>query len=386
MKNLPLASFFGLTLLASVGCGDSGTPNPDEGQHPQQTEWKKVVTDLPFPLSGDGKISSLSIGRLEYNDNFANRGDVEVYLDNEAEVISIEMQVYDFTDDLTAQGDDTVDGTLERLQLWAYVNSGNPKTPGEMDDTKNCTKDTWKSGCQVLAYYDGKAEPVRLGVNLRIHLPKAYKGSLDITTQDNSNEPSFPLVSDVTVMGLCGSSNINMAQGTAKVKMCSGLTPAPLCSKEQIDNCENFKDDMGNDAAWSNLCDCSAENFGQVKIEAVKPWAGNITVDIPTTTWLNANLANEETDRPHECKPELSACSPDVCTLKDDGTGYAVSGEFNYPSPAAASGAGFNLTVKSAGCNPVKYFASEDDWSAVDEESKPKIEEHGHIKVCTGCL
>ena len=396
MKNLTLASLFGLSLLA-VACGgkngSDGEGGLEEGQHPQQTEWKKVVDNLPFPLSGDGKVSSISIGRLDFNGNFANRGDVEVYLDNDSETISIEMRVYDFTDDITALGDEEmgVRGTLERLSLWAYVGTANPEKPDQMDQADNCTDTTWKSGCQVLVYYDGQTQPLRMGADLRIHLPKAYRGALDIETEDNDDEPSYPLVSDVIVEGLCGNSDIRLAQGSAKIKMCRELTPAPLCSAEQIATCENFEID-GEPAAWSNLCTaCPAENFGQVKVESVKPWAGNITVDIPTTTWLNANLANEETDRPHDCKPKLSACpeGADFCKLNEDGTGYGVAAEFNYPSPAAASGAGFNLTVKSAGCGPVKYYESPDDWTPQDGEnpSEPKEDKiRGQIEVCSGCL
>ena len=392
MKNLTLASLFGLSLLAVACNGKNGSDDQggeEGGQHPQQTEWRKVVDNLPFPLSGDGKVASISIGRLDYNGNFANRGDVEVYLDNDSETISIEMRAYDFTDDLTALGDEATGerGTLERLSLWAYVGSANPEKPGDMDPLDNCTDTTWKSGCQVLVYYDGQTQPLRMGADLRVHLPKKYRGAVNVQTEDNDDEPTYPLVSDVTIDGLCGNGDIRLAQGEAKVKMCAELTPAPTCTAEAIAECENFEIE-GEPAAWSNLCTaCPAENFGQVKVESVKPWAGNITVDIPTGTWLNANLANEETDRPHDCRPELTACidNADICELKEDGTGYGVAGEFNYPSPAAASGAGFNLTVKSAGCGPVKYYASPDDWSA-DGESKPKEELRGEIKVCSGCL
>ena len=193
-------------------------------------------------------------------------------------------------------------------------------------------------------------------------------------------------VGNITVDGICGSGNILMAQGTATVKMCRDLTPAPTCTAEDISDCETWKDDMGNDAAWSNLCPCTAENFGQLKVEALKPWAGNITVDIPKTTWLNANLSNEESDKPHQCLPVLESCTEDVCTLMTDDGGYSVSGEFNYPSTAAASGAGFNLTVKSAGCNPVSYFPDDSKWNADPTMSKPIVEEHGYVRVCTGCL
>jgi hypothetical protein len=392
MKNSSLAPLFGLTLglalLAPAGCnkGDGDDSGTNGDAHPQETKWKTVVDKLPFPLSGDGAVASISIGGLDYNGNYANRGDVEVFLDQDAEVITVEMRFYDFSDDVTAQGDDTVEGTFERMSLWAFVNAGNPSPPAKMPAEDNCTVGTWKSGCQILTYYDGQTQPVRAGADIRVHLPKKYRGRLDIETEDNIGEPDFPRVGDVTVDGLCSSGTINLAQGTANVKMCRDLTPAPTCTAEAIKMCEDFVDEDGEPAAWSNLCTaCPAENFGQLKIEALKPWAGNITVDIPKTTWLNANLANEETDKPHECKPSLEACTKDVCTLAES-DGYAVSGEFNYPSPAAASGAGFNLTVKSAGCNPVEYFKSEADWDPDPELAKPTTEVHGHIKVCSGCL
>jgi hypothetical protein len=71
------------------------------------------------------------------------------------------------------------------------------------------------------------------------------------------------------------------------------------------------------------------------------------------------------------CLPSLESCTEDVCKLTvNDGSGYSVSGEFNYPSTAAASGAGFNLTVKSAGCNPVSFFPDDTKWNADEATSK----------------
>lgn len=386
MKNLPLATFLGLTLLAGASCPPV-TGGLDDAR-PQETEWQTVVNSLPFPLAGDAPVTRITIGRLDYNDNFANRGDVEVLFDQDTEVIIVEMRYYDYSDDITAQGDETigVPGTFERLSLWAYVGS-TPGKPSEQKPEDDCTVGTWKDGCSIYVYYDGQAQPVRAGADIRVHLPKAYRGDLNIETQDNYNEPKFPRLGNVTVDGLCSSGNISMAQGEAKIKLCRELTPAPTCTAEQIMGCETFVDDEGMDAAWSNLCPCPAENFGQLKIESVKPWAGNITVDIPKTLWLNANLNNEETDKPHNCKPQLESCTDDVCEPStNDDSGYNVSGQFNYPSPAAASGAGFNLTVKSAGCNPVTFFPDDNKWNADETISAPTTEEHGHIKVCTDCL
>ena len=347
-----------------------------------------VVNQLPFPVTGDKPISSLDIGRAEYNDNFANRGDVEVYFDQDAEVITVEVRFYDFSDDLTALGDDATNGTLADMSLWAYAGSGNPKRPQEMKAEDDCTKDTWKSGCKITTYYNGLAQPVRAGADLRVHLPKNYRGTLNVTTGDNLSEGSFPRLGNVTIDGICGSGDIRLAQGEAKVKVCRALSPAPTCAPADVKTCENYLDEMGKPAPWSSSCTaCPADKFGQLKIESTKPWAGNITVDIPKNTWLNANLANEETDKPHECKPVLDNCTADVCKVtSDDGSGYSTSGEFNYPGVSAASGAGFNLTVKSAGCTPVTFFPDAKSWNADPALSKPKTEQHGQIKVCTDCI
>jgi hypothetical protein len=394
MKNTSLALTLGSTLglsLFATSCGDN-TNGPIDAAHPQESKWKTVVDKLPFPLSGDGAINKLDVGRLEFDNNFANRGNIEVLLDQDAEVITVEMRYYDFSDDLIAQGDPDAAteeerlGTFGRMSLWAFVSSGNPSPPSAMAPEDDCTMGTWKSGCAIYAYYDGKAQPARSGADIRVHLPKKYRGELNITTEDNDAEPTFPRVGNITLDGMCSSGTVLLAQGKANVKMCRDLTPAPKCSAEQIKGCEDYVDETTMEpAAWSNLCPCPAENFGQLKIEAVKPWAGDITVDIPTTTWLNANLANEETDKPHECKPDLSACTGNICTpvAQDD---YTISGEFNYPSTAAASGAGFNLTVKSAGCNPVSFFDDAKDWNEDPALSKEKTETHGNIKVCSGCL
>ncbi len=371
---------------------DSGDSGEEGGPRPQEGEWKQVVDRVPFPLSGDGAVTELRVGRREYGENFANRGDVEVYLDQDAEVISVEMRAYDFSSDLIAHGDpdapspEEMLGSLGRMSLWAFVSAGNPAPPALMPPEDDCTVGTWRSGCAIYVYYDGKAQPARSGADLRVHLPRKYRGALDITTEDNDAESSFPRVGDVTVAGLCSSGTVQLAQGTATVNMCRDLTPAPTCSAAQIEACEEFIDpDTMQPAAWSNLCPCPAENFGQLRIEAVKPWAGDIIVDIPTTTWLNANLANLETNKPHECKAELAACTGDICTpVVIDET--SVSGEFNDPGPAAAQGAGFNLTVTSAGCNPVTFFDAIDDWNEDPALSKPTTETHGHVTVCSGCL
>lgn len=387
MKNISLASLLGLSLLMTAGCnngtGDEGT-TPEEGQ-PWETKWTAVVDNLPFPLDGDGKIGSITIGRRVSNDNFANRGNIDVLFDLDQPVITIEMKIYDFSDDVTFNGSEElgVQGTKERMSLWAFTGGGTPTPPKDQKPENDCTKDTWKTGCYITTYYDGKAQPLRAGVDLRVHLPKSYRGKLTVETEDNLNEPTYPRLSNITVDGLCSSSDVTLSSGTAKVKMCRDLEVGPLCTAAQIMNCETFKDEMGNDAAWSSACMCGPDSYGQVKVTSRKPYAANITVDIPTTTWMNVTASNDSPDKPNACKPVLESCAGDDVCMPVQNNEYSVSGEFNYPSPAAAQGAGFNVTVLSAGCGPVKYVETPDEWAA---DGEPKSEEHGHVKVCTGCL
>jgi hypothetical protein len=383
MKKLTPATLLGLSLLA-FGC-NGGKGGEDDGltddQKPQQTEWMTVVDQLPFPLTGDAKINRITIGRKESNMNFANRGDVEVLFDQDAEVITIEMQVYDFTDELSALGDGTDEdpGTFKRMSLWAFTGGGAPSKPEYDNPEKNCADTTWKDGCSVVVYYDGLSQPVRSGANLRVHLPKKYRGELNVQTEDNLAESTYPRLGNVKITDWCSSGSVKMSQGKAEIKMCRELTPAPTCPADQVAGCENFEVD-GENAAWDPMCGCPGELYGQVRIESLKPWAADITVDMPDTTWVNVTAQNAEEDKPHECLPRIENCAGDKCTITTDDM-YEKVAEFNYPSPAATQGAGFNLTVISAGCGEVPVVA--DDWTP---ESTPDIELHGHIKVCTGCL
>lgn len=355
-----------------TGAGD------DDVARPGETPWRVVVDGLPFPAD----ITALTVGGREYSGNFANRGDVEVFLDQDTPVISVEMRVYDFANDLCFSGGSGFEGTSERMALWAYAGDGNPQRPDNIPPEDDCTVGTWKDNCHVRVYFDGLAQPLRSGADLRVHLPRSYRGALTVVTEDNFNESTYPRLGDVVVDGICGSGSVSLSAGRAAVKLCRDLTPAPTCPAEQVALCEAFTDEMGEDAAWSPSCPCPPDLYGQLLIEARAPYAGDITVDVPGTTWMNVHAANQSPDKPHACVPEIADCTPGVCTLEAEM--YAASAEYNYPSPAAPAGAGYNLSAVSAGCGPVKFFDAPEDW--VDEDSEPTVAEHGHIRVCTDCL
>jgi hypothetical protein len=354
-----------------------------------------VVDGLPFPLSGDGKINSSRSAASEYSGNFANRGNIEVNFDQRRRHDQrSRCKVYDFSDEITANGDPDETRTSSRAPSTAcrcgpttsapatpQADRGRPRRPED-----DCTLGTWKRRLQRLRLLRRPVQPVRAGADFRVHLPKAYRGELNVQTEDNESESTYPRLGNVTITGdgdagWCSSGSVKMSAGIGKIKLCRGLTPAPLCSEAQIDDCENFQVD-GEPAAWHPDCMCKAMQFGQIRIESLKPWAANITVDMPDTTWLNATVANQSEDKPNDCKPVVDNCKEGRCVFKDNGE-YNKAAEFNYPSAAAPSGAGFNLTVLSAGCTDVDYFKDPDDWA---KDASPVVEERGYLKVCTGCL
>lgn len=395
MKHLTSALFL-VALTGSLACGDDKNGNeggsPVGELKPQHTEWTTAVKDLPFPVTGDNKITQLTIGRKEYMENFANRGNIEILFDHPEETITIEIRKYTFGDDIDAYGDEAsgTPGTFERLSLWAFVTSGNPSKPDTLPDADNCTKDTWKNNCAIYTYYDGKSQPARSGMDFRVHLPTGYRGKLFVETEDNAvEEPSYPRRGNITINGLCSSAEVDLEAGWAKIKMCDALTPSPTCPQAGIDACENWVDPTTMEPApWAKECGVCGDGsqFGQLVITAPQPWAANVTVDIPKTVWLNTTLQNTSIMKPHECLPKIDACTnKDIpCTINTDDE-YAPFAEFNYPGPSAPAGAGFNVTARSGACTVIPFVDDPKDWKP-ESEGDPPEELRGNLKVCTGCL
>lgn len=348
----------------------TGTPLPSDEVGPRETPWDVVVDALPFPIAD---IHTLTVGRKEFDENFANRGVVEVLFDHPEETITIEIRKYVFDDGID------LEDKFGRLGLWAFVLSGNPaRNPDPADD---CRTDTWKDGCAILAYYDGKSQPLRMGMDFRVHLPTGWRGQLFVTTEDNIAEQAWPRRGDVTIDGLCSSGDIDLEAGRAHVRLCRELSPTPACPADRAAECATWPDGSGSEA-WSTDCPCSPDLFGQLLIRAGQPWAANIVVDVPDDVWLNATAQNIEVMRPHDCKPTISACANDSCVLDDDDE-YSPTAELNYPSPAAPAGAGFNVTAVSGGCTKIPFVDPGDPWVP---DQQPPEELRGMIQVCTDCL
>ncbi|MCY0989069.1 hypothetical protein OV203_18175 [Nannocystis sp. ILAH1] len=353
----------------TAGETETPSPLPPEEIGPREGAWEVVVDALPFPLAD---IRTLTVGRKELDRNFANRGLVEVLFDHDEETITIETRKYVFGDAVEAEA-------LERLSLWAFVFSAKPvPRPPKAED---CTDGAWKDNCAIYAYYDGQSQPLRTGMDFRVHLPRGYRGELFVTTEDNTSEDSWPRRSDVTVLDLCSGGELDLQAGRAKVRMCRDLSPAPACPPESVAACAGFPDGSGREA-WAPECPCGIDNFGQLVIRAAEPWAADITLDVPLDVWLNATLQNVAPMKQPQCLPQLGGCEAPRCIL-DDTDPFSPTAEFNYPSDAAPHGAGFNFFAVSGGCTLIPFADPGAPWSP---GQTPQEELRGKVQLCSGCL
>lgn len=394
MKKASLASISGPVLALSAlsalagcngGSGTSDTSGIGGEAKPFREEYKEVLRKS-FPLSGDGAIKTLTIGKrvgAAAMANFANRGDVEVLFDLDTEEIAIEMRRYAFQADQTE-----ADETFAKMSLWTYVNGSAPKKPDDMDPADDCSASaTWLDGCYVLVYYDGLSQPVRVGADFKVHLPKAYRQSVVVNTEDNIEEGNYKLRGDVKLMDLCGSADVALSSGKADVRFCRELAPGPTCTAQQIQQCDDFQVDM-MPAPWDKTCPCTT--FGKLNVEAKDPYAGSITIDIPfASVWSTMTLRNDKSgqttqDEDLYCTASVDNCP--TCTVEQSAdTPWKASVELNYPGFTAPKGAGYAITAVSAGCEEVFYVDGPDDFDPEGVES-PKSEERGNILVCDGCL
>ncbi|MBZ5713980.1 hypothetical protein [Nannocystis pusilla] len=345
-------------------------PVPPEGAMPHEGPWEVVVDALPFPIAD---IHMLTVGGREFNENFANRGVVEVLFDHPEETITVEARKYVFGD--------AVDREMQfaRLSLWPFVLHGDPTHhPDPADD---CSVDTWKDGCAILARYDGKSQPARLGMDLRVHLPTGWRGQLLVHTEDNIAETAWPRRGDVTIDGLCGNGEMYLEAGRARVRLCRDLSPAPTCPPESAAACATWPDGSGSEA-WSPECPCGTALYGQMLVHAIQPWAADIVIDVPDDAWLNVRAHNLEAMKPHDCLPQIDACVPDHCVLDDDDP-FAPAAVFNHPSPAAPGFGGFNVTAIDGGCALIPFVEPGALWTP---DQDPDEELRGLVHVCTDCL
>ncbi len=343
---------------------------PPEEIGPREGAREVAVDALPFPLAD---IRTLTVGRKELDRNFANRGLVEVLFDHDEETITIETRKYVFGDAVEAEA-------LERLSLWAFVSSAKPvPRPPKAED---CTDGAWKDIRRSAAYYDGQSQPLRTGMDFRVHLPRGYRGELFVTTEDNTSEDSWPRRSDVTVLDLCSGGELDLrSAGRAKVRMCRDLSPAPACPPESVAAAR-----LPRRQRPRGLGPRMPVRHRQLRparvIRAAEPWAADITLDVPLDVWLNATLQNVAPMKQPQCLPRLGGCEAPRYIL-DDIDPFSPTAEFKISSDAAPHGAGFNFFAVSGA---VPSFHSPIPARRGDPGQTPQEELRGKVQLCSGCL
>jgi hypothetical protein len=422
---------FCVLAFSAAGCG--GDDDDDSlARGPYLEEWQTVVDGVSFPaLAGcvafdagqqdfcdmatddvtcamapddcawvDSAVSSLAIGGRLSGDNFANRGNVEVYYTNAPGQIRIDMRRFTW-----ASNQDNANVAFERMSFWAYAT--NPQPPSAEIEELNCAE-AWRDLCQVRVYYDGMSQPLRDGADFRVWLPEGWEGDLDVTTEDNDVEDEYPRRGNVAIKGAKGSVDVELGSGNADIEMDPGTNEVPLiCDDAQHVECEDVGWSLGDvcsgaagceenpdqtsceDAGCDFAAGCGCVDFGEVKVATHPGRSANITVDVPSDIWGNARLENTE--------PGLTPSSDPLClaTVECGGIGsceedpldtdklWKTVVELNDPGDLNVEGAGFSINAGSDACGLVPETegpAGPGELGDIEDVEK------GHIVVCSGCL
>ncbi len=209
---------YGLGALL-LGCGffESNDSIDDPLSVPLRDGWRTVL-EAGFPTQGDDAINLLRVGGSAHEGNFANRGDILVDF-TDAETITLRMRPFSRSEDERLVADE-----LDRLSLWAFVTEGNaPLRPEEMVVSRPCIGDdgNLRDRCALRLIYDGALQPMRLGADLWLTLPRSYQGELTLYTEDNAIDGDYLNRGNVCIEANQADVTVSMDSGTAFVKASS---------------------------------------------------------------------------------------------------------------------------------------------------------------------
>jgi hypothetical protein len=371
-----------LPLLCAAGCG-SCEPPPPAGLQPFRDEWR-LEADQPFPY-GDAEnpgITHLQIGGTPFDHNFANRGDVIVRFDGPPDRILVEVRRFTMADSVEDAADQ-----FDGFTLWAYATSQDaPRKPSDMPEEDDCLGATWLDQCALRMYYDGQEQPSRLGADLRVTLPPSYRHELKVVTSDTDEDDDYIPRGDVCVDGLAGSLDATLHSGIAFVALADDLTPAPICSAEEIAACEGWIDAATQTAApWHSQCGCT--EFGRAIIETDGTGAADIVVDVPPSVWASLTAENQGPGQQvggDHCTASITV--PDV-DLEPTGFPWRARGESNDPGdPSATEGAGFAVRAISKVCAGVARTEDPADFVGQDNGEMQHSTQRGNVRVCSSAV
>lgn len=375
---------------STTDAADEESGRPPSWRGPFRDEWR-VEADLEFihtDASGVPLIDTLVIGGVETIDNFANRGDVIVNFDGPANRILVELRRFTFNTDQEAAENDFAD-----LSLVAYAAPlARPQDQSPADD---CLASGWQEGCEIRVYYDGLSQLRRSGADIRVTLPSDYRQRITVITEDNDEEADYANRGNVCISNLHGSAEVAVENGNAWVSLAEDVTPAPKCTAEQIDACENWtvEDGTGNQipAPWAPECDCIAVGggeFGRLELATAEEAASNMVVDVPAGLWASIKAENQAPGQ--DAAGEHCEASITVPAFELNATGndfpWEAFGNASYPGEPAILGAGYSIIATSSACGPVPYSEHPEDYVGPGNEAMQATDERGNLEICTGCI
>jgi hypothetical protein len=373
---------------ADSGVDDTGSLHQ---RQPFRDDWR-VEADLDFlhvdPATGVPQIYTLAIGGRETMDNFANRGDVIVNFDGPANRILIELRRFTFTTDA-----ESAEGDFDHLHLWAFTSQlGRPQDQDPADD---CVSSGWQNACSIRVYYDGISQLERSGADIRVTLPADYRQTVTVVTEDNVEEQSYLNRGNVCIGNLLGSADVETESGNVWASLADDATPAPKCTAEQIQACEEWtvedRSGMQIPAPWAPECDCIAVGggeFGRLAIVNREGSASNVMVDVPAGLW--ASIRAENQGELQNVAGEHCEASITVPNFEPSQTGndfpWEAFGSASYPGEPAILGAGYSGQATSSTCGPVAFTEDPEDFVGEHNGDAQAVGERGNIEVCTGCI
>lgn len=333
--------------LAALSCADEAPPGPSPASIVVD-EWERVVDEVPFPEG----VQRIYVGGTLWQDNFVNRGQVEVLYDAPPGTISVELRRFAAA---TSQAD--AQNEFDATNLWAY-SVDPPERPNASIETESCVE-VWRDDCHVRVWFDGMVQPLRVGADIRLIVPPGWEGHLEILTEETEPlEDEAMRRSDVTLDGLAGTADVDLGSGAVTARLDPDIEVAPGCSAEENETCEA--------AGWTP--DCGCVDFGRLQIRANGELGAEVVVDAPAGLWIDACFENAAaTDAFASCSATMGCDDFDDCELMSfpGPTPWKVTGDVN--SPGEADG-GYAIAVESAACS------LEDDATV------------GHQRLCSGCL
>jgi hypothetical protein len=347
----------------SLGCGGVGVTQcghlivngHDEGG-PRRDEWR-VEVDAEFPHMADGEasISSIAIGGLTTQDNFANRGDVIVMVDGPEDRILVELRRFTWRSGEWEAGLD-----FETTKLLAHTGSLRP--PHEIPDENRCgLRDPddpekfspWQDACAIRVYYQGQLQPSRLGADIRVTLPQSYRGSILVTTEDNAAMEDYVNRGDICVQGLNGSLDAKLESGLAYVVFDREAT-SPPCHAPDLQECPDF---------------------GATEVESTG--AADVNIDVAQDLWATYCLNTDG---------EITVDWPGADLLAPTDA-CPVNGENNRPEEYTPGEEGpYRIRATTAEASGVLYTDNPEEYVGPGNGDQQQSGSRGDIVLCAGCL